>query len=135
MYDLKRLFKYYLEYLVHEMDSIIKEIIEWVKDRPYWEQYALDCVLKKQTLSENEYQDIYNYILNENGISDVPKKRIELKYLSDSQFCIDNKTRVKIKKISNLLNVNALAPNQTIPFGDQLPVIFGDNGAGKSGYS
>ena len=43
---------------------------------------------------------------------------------------------VQIVAIKNLVNVNALAENQTLSIGPTgLTVIYGENGAGKSGYS
>jgi len=42
---------------------------------------------------------------------------------------------VQLTKISNLQDVNALVPEQTLTFGQALTAIFGANGSGKSGYA
>jgi hypothetical protein len=43
---------------------------------------------------------------------------------------------VQLKAIKNLIRVNAIAEAHTLPIGAVgLTVIYGDNGAGKSGYS
>ncbi|HYP91094.1 MAG TPA: hypothetical protein VEQ59_23170 [Polyangiaceae bacterium] len=36
--------------------------------------------------------------------------------------------------VGQVRNVNALRPDQTLKFGPQLTVVYGDNAAGKSGY-
>ena len=43
---------------------------------------------------------------------------------------------VTITELTHIADVNALAPNEKLPFSKNgLTVIYGDNGAGKSGYS
>jgi ABC-type dipeptide/oligopeptide/nickel transport system ATPase subunit len=41
---------------------------------------------------------------------------------------------VELREIRNLRNVNRLAGGQTLRFGPGLNIVFGENGAGKSGY-
>jgi ABC-type transport system involved in cytochrome c biogenesis ATPase subunit len=41
---------------------------------------------------------------------------------------------VELREIRDLRNVNRLAEDQTLRFGPGLNVVFGENGAGKSGY-
>lgn len=41
---------------------------------------------------------------------------------------------VELREIRNLRNVNRLAEDQVLSFGPGLNVVFGENGAGKSGY-
>jgi DNA repair exonuclease SbcCD ATPase subunit len=41
---------------------------------------------------------------------------------------------VELREIRNLRNVNRLAEDQALSFGPGLNVVFGENGAGKSGY-
>jgi energy-coupling factor transporter ATP-binding protein EcfA2 len=42
--------------------------------------------------------------------------------------------RVELRQIRNLRNVNRLAEDQVLRFGPGLNIVFGENGAGKSGY-
>ena len=42
---------------------------------------------------------------------------------------------VALLSLTHHAGVNALAPNQTVRFSDNLTVVYGDNGAGKSGYT
>ncbi|MGN6201276.1 MAG: AAA family ATPase [Solirubrobacterales bacterium] len=41
---------------------------------------------------------------------------------------------VELRQIRNLQNINSLAGDQALSFGPGLNVVFGENGAGKSGY-
>ena len=42
--------------------------------------------------------------------------------------------RVELRSVRDLRNINCLAPNQTLAFETGLNIVFGDTGAGKSGY-
>lgn len=43
--------------------------------------------------------------------------------------------QVTVQSIYHQRGVNALAENQTLKFGPGLTVVYGDNAAGKSGYT
>lgn len=70
------------------------------------------------------------------GIVD-PKKRTPTE-LAAAQIAappVPNRL-VQITSIKNLHNVNALAEGQSLPIAPTgLTIIYGENGAGKSGYS
>src|SRR5262249_33748477 len=84
-----------------------------------------------------EYERLIQYLLEDKKLlekSDEP--RPDLKFLQNEMRETAEENRpVKLISISNLQNVNALALNQTLTFGDELTAIFGANGSGKSGYA
>jgi hypothetical protein len=48
----------------------------------------------------------------------------------------DEDTRpVRLESVTHHSGVNALAPDQTVSFGPQLTIVYGQNAAGKSGYT
>lgn len=42
---------------------------------------------------------------------------------------------VTLSSVTHHRGVNALAPEQTVAFGPNLTIVFGQNAAGKSGYT
>jgi hypothetical protein len=44
-------------------------------------------------------------------------------------------TPLRLERVFNVHNVNALADRQELRFGKQLTLIYGENGAGKTGYA
>ena len=119
------------------MLDVMSEIIRWAKSLTYWEQATLDKILGGEPFTDETYQELYGYLLEDVGLrekSDDP--RPELRYLDGTK--VPEKTlpkKLRLTKISNLQNINALAKDQVIPFNPQLTAIYGANASGKSGYA
>jgi len=61
--------------------------------------------------------------------------RPELKSLDETKIPeVTSPKTIRLSKISNLQNINALVKDQEIPFSPQLTAIYGANASGKSGY-
>lgn len=116
--------------------SIIQEIHSWSQNLPAWQQDAVARLYANRTLVQQDLDDLFALAKSEHGIED-PQKRAASK-LATAQLtapAVPNRI-VKIAAIKNLRNVNALAEGQRLPISPTgLTVIFGENGAGKSGYS
>jgi len=119
------------------MSSLLSEIIRWAKSLKYWEQSILDKTLAGETFSEETYQDIFQYLLEDEGLTYKPdKERPKLRFPAETKKSDETTSQpLRIFKISNLQNVNALVRGQILTFGPQLTSIFGANASGKSGYS
>lgn len=119
------------------MASVISEIVGWASSNlKYWEQLALYKIMAGEELNDQAYQDLLRNLRIDEGLIDREGKRPEI--------CFDgfeNKTgecessKIQVCGIKNLQNVNALIPDQHLPFGPALTVVFGSNGSGKSGYA
>lgn len=119
------------------MPSIVREISEWGSTLPYWEQAALEKIVAGIPITDDILDELLQYLLEDAGLAVQKGKRPVLKF---SQLAADSDDdekhdTLRLKRISNLRNINALVPNQVLEFGDQLTVIFGSNGSGKSGYA
>ena len=103
----------------------------------YWEQAILDRIIAGEPLSEEVYPEIYRYFLEDSLLKKKEdEERPQLRFQDDTSIPDDPTFQpVRLSKISNLQNVNALAPDQTLTFGPQLTAIYGANASGKSGYS
>ena len=116
--------------------AILQEILKWTEGLPAWQSDAVARLLAKQTLTPSDVDDLFALLKAAHGIPD-PKERTP-KPLTAKLIPVPVKvnTHVELRAMKNLLNVNAIAENQYLPFGtSRLTVIYGDNGSGKSGYS
>lgn len=73
------------------------------------------------------------FLAGEQLAGNTPAPAVPL--LSDAGGPAADGLPLRLLKLSDVQGVNALAPDQTIEFGDQLTVLFGQNGSGKTGYS
>lgn len=116
--------------------TILQKIHVWSKGLPAWQQDAIARIYASRELSAVDVDDLYALVKAEAGIAD-PKGRVPKK-LDDAQVTAptDPTRLVQLIAIKDLLNVNALASGNRLPIAATgLTVIYGENGAGKSGYS
>lgn len=110
-----------------EADAL-KEILEWSKARPVWQRDALKRLTKKDTLSEQDIDELTALCLDDSLQSAALEE-------ADLSSPASGLPPVQLKSVGNVQNVNALAENQRLNFLDKgVTIIYGDNGAGKSGY-
>ena len=117
------------------MTSILTELSRWANKLPYWEQAALDKILAGVQLTESVYDELLHYLLEDEDLATATRSRPELQFPHTATTGFQSSTGVQLTKISNLQEVNALVPGQTLTFGQALTAIFGANGSGKSGYA
>lgn len=111
-------------------------LFKFINNRPQWEQDAIRRLYLHGALTENGYQEIYDLFRSEN---DLPLKKDAY---SKPAVALDPKNLPErssvqeplvLKKIYGVQNVARLAAGQAINIGANLTLIYGDNGAGKSG--
>ncbi|MBC2390431.1 AAA family ATPase [Listeria booriae] len=110
------------------------EIKEWVRKQPYWQQFIANEIFKGQNLEKDKLDKIYILFKQENGLVDEVLDRAELDMLSYKSNDNDM-SKMTWKEISNIKGVNALKSDEQLKIGNQLTVIYGENGSGKSGYT
>jgi energy-coupling factor transporter ATP-binding protein EcfA2 len=116
--------------------TILSEIQTWAEKLPAWQQHAVALLYENPTPSADELEDILALLQASKGIPD-PKGRVA-RALTKEQVAAPQAGQplVQLSSIKNLKHVNALATGKTLPLAPTgLTVIYGDNGAGKSGYS
>ncbi len=106
----------------------------WLEAKPHWEQYLWRLHIEKGTLEEADIEKVYQYLLEDSGVIDMASGRTSIVFpaldLSDAEA---PKTKITLDKIEKLKDVNAIDDGSVIEFGKRLTIIYGDNGAGKSG--
>lgn len=117
--------------------NVVNEIANWAKTAPKWQSDAIRRIFTQDLLSADDENELLRMLLADHGIVDAerpappPKPFADL--ISDSAGGLK---KVVLKEVHSVSGVNALVPNQSITFAlDGLTVIYGENGAGKSGYA
>ena len=108
--------------------SAVDYLIEYInsEDEDKWLQSVVSCYLNaNEDISDLEIQNLTNDLLT-NNIREYPL---------DTFNPISNTSEIiEIKKLVHESGVNALAENQEIVFNNQVTVLYGLNGSGKSSY-
>jgi energy-coupling factor transporter ATP-binding protein EcfA2 len=113
--------------------NVHEEVLQWSVDRPMWQRDALRRLVQTSELAETDLAELVQLCKTPHGLADAgaafplakghlpaPGKRGEA---------------VKLTSVFHDRGVNALAEGQTLRFGPSMTVVYGDNGAGKTGYT
>ena len=113
--------------------AVYQEILDWSASRPPWQQDALRRLVTQEQIDESDLIELASLCKAKEGL-EGPKEHKPLKegHLPIADAAGD---AVRLTRLTHQRGVNALAPNQTIEFGPNLTIVYGDNGAGKSGYA
>lgn len=111
--------------------SVLEDILDWSKDRPLWQREALRRLVVNGELSDTDINDLTETCKSGHGLAEqrdtVPLAK---EHVPDQTAGAP----VSLVSIFHHRGVNALAEDQTLKFGPGLTVVYGDNGAGKTGY-
>ncbi len=117
--------------------SSLDQIIKWSSTLPTWQSEAVRRLLLKIDLGQDDEKELLLMLKSDFGLADaaqVPKAKI----LDGKQFSSTRSSDlpVLIKKMKGLQGVNALPHDSILNFAPKgLTIVYGDNGAGKSGYA
>jgi ABC-type dipeptide/oligopeptide/nickel transport system ATPase subunit len=116
-------------FVMSEQDVFLqRRIFNWSLKLPEWQRGLLRR-LCDGPLDEQGRAEVLAVLLEEPG---APRLRpLELRHLPADEA---EHGVVELREIRNLRNVNRLAGDQALRFGPGLNIVFGENGAGKSGY-
>ena len=107
----------------------MQEILDWSQDRPVWQRDALRRLISgTEPLSDQDILELIDLCKNAN----LPNDPLASEHITAQR---SGAPTVALKALRNVRNVNALAENQSLSFIPKgVTIIYGDNGAGKSGY-
>ena len=112
--------------------TVLEQILGWSKDRPAWQRDALRRLVVNGELTEDDIRDLAEICKSAHGLSEqsdiVP---LEKKHIPGNGH---GSAKITLLSIFHHVGVNALAGDQTLKFGPNLTVVYGDNAAGKTGY-
>lgn len=114
--------------------SLNSEIEKFAESLPYWAKYLSSKLLSGATISDTEIDAAYAYFLEDSGLKPITEKSaIAISYIDES--CEDFKKDLLLTSLQNIKGVNALVENQKIDFCNQVTIVYGINGSGKTGYT
>lgn len=115
--------------------SALDIILDWSQGQPAWQRDALRRIIVNGAVKDEDISDLIALCKKEHGVTSIT---LTAKPLSraDLPASPGAKESISLSSISGVEGVNQLAPNQELLFGHAgLTIIYGDNGAGKSGYA
>ena len=112
--------------------SLIEEIHDWIGGLEYWEQYLAIKILGKKTITDSDLKLAYKYFLEDNGLAEKKTARSKIKIAATSSAISTDD--FLLSEIKGIKGINALKDEQSIPISENLSILYGDNGVGKSGY-
>lgn len=116
--------------------TILTEIQKWAAGQPVWQQHAVALLYEKPVLTADDLEDVLSLLKRSKGIADSEEYAARVLTAEQVAAPPSDQTVVQLAAIKNLKGVNALATGKTLPLSPTgLTVVYGDNGAGKSGYS
>lgn len=119
--------------------SALHEILDWSSDRPDWQRDALRRIVTNNALSDGDLDEMDRLCRAKYGADKSNEPAIKAQLLAAAHLppAPGAAASVTLISISDLQRVNRLPSDQVLSFGGApgLTVIYGDNGAGKSGYA
>jgi energy-coupling factor transporter ATP-binding protein EcfA2 len=112
--------------------TVLEELLGWSQDRPAWQRDALRRLVLKGELSDDDISALTDICRSAHGLAEqqdiapLAKEHVPEKTAGSAP--------VSLVSIFHHHGVNALAEDQTLKFGPNLTVVYGDNAAGKTGY-
>ena len=114
--------------------SKVESFKVWLEGKPYWEQFLWQLHIEKDVLDERDLEMCYQFLLEDSGVIEKEPNRSTITFpVFDLDDADAPTTKSTLDKIENLRDVNAIDDGCIISFGKNLSIIYGDNGAGKSG--
>jgi energy-coupling factor transporter ATP-binding protein EcfA2 len=119
-----------VEQQVATLDTEVKGFADGLS---YWAKYLAEKILAGNIITDIEINIAYTYLLEELTLTAATNKSaIAINYNGGNSA--NYKLDLLFSKLENVEGVNALTENQVIDFSNNLTIIFGANGSGKSGY-
>jgi len=109
-------------------------LVDWANEQDGWVRRMVGIVLSsRRPISESQAAELYDMYLAEKGLrGGGSASEPELAYPTDGAASADE---LRLTRLSNVEGVNALTPGSEIKFCDNLTILYGENGTGKTGYA
>ncbi len=112
--------------------TVLEELLRWSQDRPPWQRDALRRLVLNGELSDEDIRALTEICKSAHGLADQQEiEPLTKEHVPDTAI---GAAPVSLVSIFHHRGVNALAEGQTLKFGPNLTVVYGDNATGKTGY-
>ena len=112
--------------------NVLQEILTWSAERPTWQRDALRRLVASGELSDDDINELTEICKGDHGLVEKPEAKLLAKEHVPNAG--GTAAAVSLSSIFHHHGVNALAEDQTLKFAPGLTIVYGDNGAGKTGY-
>lgn len=113
--------------------TIWQELDTWAESFRPWQKFILSCAIRTGRVSDDQVQDAYQLFLSDFQLTDLPAPATEIPSKITGRPTTRTPAPVRIVSIKNFHSINALPTNIEITFSNGLTIIYGGNGAGKTG--
>jgi len=115
--------------------TIWDELEAWAKDFLPWQRLTLGLIVRHGVLTAAQIDQIYAVFLHGYGLAEEPEPRIDIPAAITGKAGGLASQKPRLSRIYGVRGVNALAASAELTFSPQLTLIYGGNGAGKSGFA
>lgn len=111
--------------------SIADYLWEWASARGVWARLLVTKIIENDDyLDADELEEVYDLFLNDIGV----KKLENIPDLKKPSY-ESEATSLKLLSMRDIVGVNRLAEEEPLEFGNNITVLYGGNGTGKTGYA
>jgi hypothetical protein len=113
--------------------TLESEVKAFVNAQPYWAKYICCEILSGNEITDEEIETTFSFLLEELNLKEETiKPEISIAYNPNATD--DFKEELTFDALIDVEGVNALKESQRIELTPNLTILYGVNGAGKSGY-
>ncbi len=115
-----------------QLGGVYRDLLDWSLSLPRWQQELLRRVVSQSGISSEEIEELAVACIAEAEQQPSPYHTFSD---VDLPTTVANSAPSQLLSLDDLHDVNALLSGQSLSFGSQLTVVYGDNASGKSGYA
>ncbi|CTQ51844.1 hemin importer ATP-binding subunit [Roseibium album] len=114
--------------------TIWSELNAWGRSIADWQRYIISHAVRDGSLSDARIGEAYRLFLRDRKLDNGDEELPDVPDSVTGRVAAES-TPLALQSIKSLNNVNAIPDVSHVTFGPQLTVIYGHNGAGKSGFA
>ena len=115
--------------------TIWEELDDWAQGFKPWQRFVLWRAIQTGSLDQTDVDTAYQLFLHGNEIGEAPEPPVEVPESLSGRPTKGEARQLILEEIRDLVGVNALPATAKLNFSSGLTIIYGRNGAGKSGFS
>lgn len=114
--------------------TVWQELADWSRQLASWQRYILSGAANHTRLTAAQIEVAYTLFQSEHGLLELEEPpEMEVPPLAGRPPATAD--QLSLTGVDNIRGVNALPDNALLKFGPALTVVYGRNGAGKTGYA
>ncbi len=115
--------------------TIWNRLDDWGRLLARWQRFIISHAVRDGMLTDEQVNESYRLFLRDKGLDTGAEILPEIPASITGRAGTSNVNSLILEKMGTLKNVNAIPEASTLTFSRGLTVIYGSNGAGKSGFA